>query len=164
MIIFSQKNAAYINSELIMNNYEFNSAFRIPHFALKKCPRTRKRVSGGVLLLVESGVEGVEVFGIEVILRYAESLAEPLKVYYLAFAEKFNRVADVGVVGKTKNVFVGGAGFLFRSQILNEVGDGVALALEIRRCKRHSRGGSGVNARGVVYIIGVEAAVLDLIH
>ena len=56
---------------------------------------------------VVAWVEGVEVFGVEMVLRNPHGIAEALEVNDLPFSEKFNRVSYVGIVGQTKNVVVG---------------------------------------------------------
>lgn len=52
-----------------------------------------------VIPVVEFGIEGVEILGIQLILCEAERFAETLKMYDLPLAEKSYRIADIGVVG-----------------------------------------------------------------
>ena len=47
---------------------------------------------------VKTGVAGVEVFGVEVILSYSHSVGKSLEVDYLALTQEFDGVVDVGVV------------------------------------------------------------------
>ena len=83
---------------------------------------TARRLSGGfyaclfiifsAAVLVKRRVAGVEVFGIEIILRNAESIAEALIVYYFTRAEEFYRVAHVGIVRKSENIVISRASLL----------------------------------------------------
>ena len=81
-------------------------------------------------LLIESGVEGVVVPGVEVFLHGAQGVAEALEVHDFAFAEEANDVFDVGVVDQAQDVVVGQAGLLFGRQVLVQVGQGIASRLQ----------------------------------
>lgn len=74
-----------------------------------------------------------------------KKLAEPLEVYYLALSEEFHHIVHVGVVGEAENIVIGGAGFLLCRQVLHNVGDRVALALDIRGGKGNACGAGGIN-------------------
>ena len=114
-------------------------------------------------VFVERRIAGVEILGVEVILCDAEGFSEPLEMDDLALSEEADRVADIGIVGETKDIVVGRARLLLRSHILVQVGDDVALGLEISRSKWRSGGGDWVDAGGVIDEIGVESARLDLV-
>ena len=78
-------------------------------------------------LFVKLGVEGVEVFAVELVGEDAKVLAEALIVYNLALTQEADSVLDVGVITEAQDVVVCRPSFLFRRQILVEVGYGVAL-------------------------------------
>ena len=112
-------------------------------------------------LLIESGVEGVVVPGVEVFLHGAQGVAEALEVHDFAFAEEANDVFDVGVVDQAQDVVVGQAGLLFGRQILVQVGQGIAGRLQGGRRKGIAGRGLRIDAGRVVDIVGVKAAGLD---
>ena len=67
---------------------------------------------GAFLLLVEAGVDIVDVLFVQPVLDQPQSLAEALEVDDLPGAQKFDDVVDIRVVGKPQNVVVGDAGLL----------------------------------------------------
>lgn len=81
----------------------------------------------------------------------------------LPLPQKADGVDDVRIVHQTENIVVGGAGLLFRRHILAEVGDGVALGLEIIRGKGGPGSGHRIDAGGVVHKIIGKALGLDLL-
>jgi len=66
-----------------------------------------------VLLSVEGGVEGVEVFGVQLVCYDAKGFAKALEVDDLPLAEEAYCITDVRVVTQPQDVVVGCAGFLF---------------------------------------------------
>ena len=84
-------------------------------------------------------------------------------MHYLTLSEEADRVAHIGVVCEAEDVVVGGASLLLGSHILVQVGDDVALGLEVGRGEGCSRGCDGIDSRGVVDEVGVEAACLYLV-
>ena len=58
---------------------------------------------------VEFGIAGVEILRVEMILRDAEGIGEPLVMHDLPGAEELDRLSDVGIVDEAKNVVVGRA-------------------------------------------------------
>lgn len=64
-------------------------------------------------ILVEAGVEGVEVLLVELILCDAEALAEALVVDDLALAQELDGLADIGIVDQPQDIVVGRARLLF---------------------------------------------------
>ena len=63
-------------------------------------------------LSVKRGVHKVDVFLVHPVLRQPQTLTEALEMNDLARSEEFNDVVDVGIIGKTQNVVICGAGFL----------------------------------------------------
>ncbi len=90
--------------------------------------------------------------------------AEPLVVNDLTLPEEADRVAHVGVVGEPEDIVVGGASLLLGSHILVQVGDDIALGLEIRHGEGRAGGCNWVDTGGMVDEVGVEAARLYLIY
>ena len=80
-----------------------------------------------VLWFVESRVEGIEIAAVKVILYIPKGFAETLEVDDLSLSEETDGVADLRIFHYTKNIVIGGAGFLFCSHILKKIRNGVAL-------------------------------------
>ena len=78
-------------------------------------------------------------------------------------SEEADRVTHIWVIGKAENIVIGGAGFLFSRHILMQIGDNIALGLEICHSKRRTRRRNGVDAGSVVNEVSVEAACLYLL-
>lgn len=120
--------------------------------------------AGGIASRVEGGVSDIIVgLASRFLLRDAEGFGESLIVDYLSCAEEFDGLADVGIVGEAENVVVGGASLLLCRKILVQVGYYIALALQRCRGEGDSRSSLGINSRGVIHEIGVEAVFLDLV-
>lgn len=68
---------------------------------------------------VKTGIECVEVLGVEFILYDAQCFAEPLEVDDFAGTEKFNWFTDLLVVNQTQDIVVSSTGFLFCHTIVN---------------------------------------------
>lgn len=117
-----------------------------------------------MLLFIEAGVEGIEIFAVEHILDKPQAFAEALVMDDLTLTEKFYRVTDVGVIGKAEDIVIGEASFLLGGEILVDIGDSVACALEGLGGEGHARGCDRVDACGMVGEIGIKAAFLDLFH
>ena len=112
---------------------------------------------------IEGWVAGVEVFGVEVILRDAEGIGKALIMHDLALAEEFDHVVDVGVVRQTQDIVVGRARLLLGGEVLVEIGEDIALDADVFHIKRHARCGDGVRAGGVIYEIRCEGSSVDLL-
>ena len=80
----------------------------------------------------------------------------------LALPQEANHVIYVRVVGQAEDVVVGEAGFLFRRQILGQVGDDIAGDLHGGGGPGVAGGELGIHAGGVIDEIGVKAGGLDL--
>lgn len=122
-----------------------------------------KKVRSSVSL-VKRRVKGVEVLGIELIRGDAQALAEALVMDDLPRTQEFDRVADVRVVGKAKDIVIGKARFLLRRKVFVEVGDRVAGHGEGRGAKRRAGRGNGIDAGGVIHKIIGKALGLDLLR
>ena len=73
-------------------------------------------LSGIVLLftavLVKRGVAGVEIFGVEALLRHPQGVGKALIVNYLTLTQELDNVVHVGIVRKPQNVVIGRASLL----------------------------------------------------
>jgi len=114
-------------------------------------------------LFIERRVEGVEVPAVELVGHQAQILSEALVVHDLARSEETYRVDDVRIVAEAQDVIVCGSRFLFGSHRFMKVGDRVALAGDCHSAERHAGRRRRINTCGVVYEVGVEARLLDLI-
>ena len=77
--------------------------------------------------------------------------------------QELDDVVYVRVVAEPQDVVVGDAGLLLGGQILRQVGDQVTLDGHGSGVPRKAGGRRGVDARGVIHEIGVEAALLDVL-
>ena len=81
---------------------------------------------------------------------------------YLACAQEFDRLANIGIVGETKDVIVGSTSLLFSGEVLVEVCDYITLALKVSSGEGNAVRALRINAGGVVNKVCVESAGLDL--
>ena len=72
-------------------------------------------------------------------------------------------IAHVWVIAEPEDVVIGQPRLLFGGQVFGQVGDHVAGGLHAPRRPGEAGGGGGVDAHGVVYKVGGEAAVQDLV-
>ena len=63
-------------------------------------------------LFIKAWVESVEILGIHAVLSETDSVAKPLIMHKLAFAQEFERLAHVRVVNHSQKVVVGHARLL----------------------------------------------------
>ena len=61
---------------------------------------------------VKRRVVGIKVFGVQMLLRNAQGIAETLIVYNLALAQIAKDVSYIGIVAKTNQIVIGGTRFL----------------------------------------------------
>ena len=57
-------------------------------------------VNAGTPLFVERGVDGIEIFRVQMILRNTDRVGEALIVNDLSGAEKFDRLPHIGIIGQ----------------------------------------------------------------
>ena len=88
------------------------------------------------------------------------SFAKPLEVDDLPLPQEADDVVYVGIIAKTQDVIVCDAGFLFRSQILCQVGDHVTGRLHASCTPRKTRCGGGVDTSGVVHEIRGKGSII----
>ena len=116
-----------------------------------------------VALLIKARIEGVEVLLIQPIGRQTQALAEALVMHDLAFAQEFDRIAHIGIVNQTQDIVIGRSGLLLSRQIFVQIGDDVALALNICGRERYACRRRRIYACGMIDKVGVKSAFLDLL-
>ena len=88
------------------------------------CEKTVLESSGlAGITAVKSGIECIEVPGVQVILGNAQGFTEALVVDDLPGSEELDGFTDIRILDQAQNVVVGGAGFLFRSHIFVQICD-----------------------------------------
>ena len=115
------------------------------------------------LLFVKRGVICVVVLAVKPFAGLVQGFCEALVVHKLALAQEADDVLDVGIIGKTQDIVVGGARLLLGSQVLIEVGDGVALDGQVLGVKGHTCRADGIDAGGMIHKIRGEGALVDLL-
>lgn len=116
-------------------------------------------------LLVEGWIGVVDVFLVQLFPHLLHSAAKALEVDDFPFPEEADDVGDVRVVlGQAQDVVVSHSGFLLGGHVLGQVGDGVSLDADARRCPGAAGGRGGVDARGVIdKVSGKPRVVLNLL-
>lgn len=152
-----------MSSEMVKTAYgqqrrDFRESFRSGNpFLYALC-----LIGVGVLRFVKSRVKGVEVAAVQMLLNRAESFAETLEMNNFTFPKEADGVADFRVFDDTEDVVVGGAGFLFRRQILEQIRNRISLGLEFTGIERYAACCLRPDTGGVVDIVGAEAGGFDL--
>lgn len=100
---------------------------------------------------------------IEMITGDFQGFAETLEMDDLSLPQEAQRRKDGGVIGQVDEIFIGGACLLFGCHILIEIGDGVALGLEIGGGEGDTCGRGGINPQAMIDIIGIQPGGEDLI-
>ena len=54
--------------------------------------------------LVKAGIEGIEIFAVQMVLGNADGVAEALIMHDLALTQILDGIADVGIVAQAQNV------------------------------------------------------------
>lgn len=149
-----------------------DGARRSPSGLLRKsCPAVIPQGSGLPVFLgflphrrVKSRVKGLKVLAVHLLNGVPEGFTEPLEVDDLPLPEEADGVTDFRIVDGAQNVVVGGAGFLFRSQVFKQVRNGIPFALEFAGVKGDTACRLRSYTDGVVNVVGAEAGGLNLLH
>lgn len=120
------------------------------------------RIGAAALRVIKGRIKSVEVAAVQMLLNRAESFAETLEMNDFTFPKEADRVADFRVFDDTEDVVVGGAGFLFRRQILEQIRNRISLGLEFTGVERYAACCLRPDAGSVVDIVGAEAGGFDL--
>lgn len=124
-----------------------------------------KKLSGlAGITAVKSGIECIEVPGVQVILGNAQGFTEALVVDDLPGSEELDGFTDIRILDQAQNVVVGGAGFLFRSHIFVQICDDVSFYLKFTGIEGHTACCLRPDTNGVIHIIIGKSAFLDLFH
>lgn len=65
-----------------------------------------------ILFIIECRVECIKVFAAQIILSDAQTLTKALVVYNLSGTQEADRISDLRILYQTKDIIIGGAGFL----------------------------------------------------
>lgn len=87
----------------------------------------RPALCSTICFLIEFRIVCVEILGIHIVLRDAQRVAEALVVSDFTLTQEFDRIAHIGIVHEAQDVVVGHPCFLFRSEVLVEIGEEIAL-------------------------------------
>ena len=90
-------------------------------------------------------------------------IAKSLEMGDLSLAEKFDGIADVGIVYEAKNVIVGYARLLFGGEVFVQIGKYIALDADIGCRKGRSCGRLRINACSVINEIGIKSRSFDFL-
>ena len=124
-----------------------------------------KKLSGlAGITAVKSGIECIEVPGVQVILGNAQGFTEALVVDDLPGSEELDGFTDIRILDQAQNVVVGGAGFLFRSHTFVQICDDVSFYLKFTGIEGHTACCLRPDTNGVIHIIIGKSAFLDLFH
>ena len=58
-------------------------------------------------VFVKRRIASVEIFGVEIVLRYANGIGKALIMHYFTGAQEFYYVINVGIVGKAQDIVIG---------------------------------------------------------
>ncbi len=113
---------------------------------------------------VKTGVKGIEVLGIQVVLCDTEGFSEALVMDDFAGTQEFYGFADIRILDQTQDIVIGGAGFLLRSHILVQIRDDISLYLELTGIKGNTARCLRPDADSMIHVIVGEPAFLNLFH
>ena len=114
------------------------------------------------ILHINGRVHIVHVLLVELFPKELNRFTKSLEVDDLPLPQELDSVVDIGVITKPEDIVVSGPGFLFRSQILRKIRNGISCDLDGSGRPWCTGGGSGVDAGGVVYEIGSKGRVAVL--
>ena len=119
-------------------------------------------LAGSLAGTVKTRVKRIKVFGIQLLLDAPKSFPEALEMHHLAGAEEADGVRNLGnIFDDPENIVVGGAGLLLCRQILKQIRQRIALALELAGVEGNPSRRLGPDADGMINIIGGETAFFD---
>lgn len=114
-------------------------------------------------VLIEIRIECIIILAVELVGNQAKPFTETLEVDDLPCAEVFDRICNLLILHQAENVVIGGAGFLLCSQIFRQVGDGIALGLELTGIEGDTSCSLGPDRSCVVNIVRSEACGLQFL-
>ncbi len=117
-----------------------------------------------VLAAVKAGIESVEVLAVKIILGDSQGFAETLEMYNFTLSQEADGSAHVRVINQSQDIVIGGSGLLFGGHVFKQVSDNVPRGLELVGGERNTARCLGPDAQGVIHIVFVKAASLDLLH
>lgn len=122
-------------------------------------------VFAAAIWFIKRRVKSVEIAAVQMILNDAETFPEPLEMDDFPCPEEFYGIIDVRIVfDQPEDIIVGSSGFLFGSEVLCQIGDGIAGGLESGRRKRGSAGCLWPETGRVIHIIVGKSLFLNLFY
>ena len=79
--------------------------------------------------MVKFRIKRIEVFGIQMIRNDSKAFAESLIVDDFSLTKKFDRLPNVGIIGKTENIVISGAGLLLCCHVFVDISDSIPFGL-----------------------------------
>ena len=98
------------------------------------------------------------------LLGSSEGIRKPLIMHDLALAKVLDGILDIGIVHQFQDIIVGGARLLLGRHILDEIGNRIALGLQIRRREGDASRRGGINTDRMIDKISIKALADDLIR
>lgn len=108
---------------------------------------------------VEGRIKGIEIAAVQFLLGDAEKFPESLVMNQLPFPEEPDGFAYIVVPDHAEDIVIGGAGFLFCSEVFVEVRNYITFGLKFTGIERNASGGLGPDAGSVVDIVRAETLV-----
>ena len=90
--------------------------------------------------------------------------SKPLEVHDFPRTQEFDGLADFLIVNESQDIVVGGSCFLFCGHILCQIGNDIALGLELTGIERNAASRLRPDTKRVVGIIVGKAGFLDFLH
>ena len=113
---------------------------------------------------VEGGVAEIKIaFVVERILSNADTFGEALVMHNFALPQEADRVDDVGIVAKAKNVVIGHARLLLCCKIFVKIGEGIPLYADVGGGEGNTGRRLRIDASRMIHEVGVKTAAFDLL-
>ena len=113
-------------------------------------------------LFIECRVHKIDVLLVQFFPQQLHGFPKALEVYDLPLPEKFDHIIYIRVIGQPENVIISDPGFLFGTQVLGQISDGISLYLQECGSKWNAGCRLGINTHGMVNKIGRKGRILDL--
>ncbi len=91
-----------------------------------------------------------------------DGFAEALEVDDLPLPQEADHIVDIRIIRKPENIIISCTGLLLGSQILRQIGDGIAFDGHGSSTSGEAGGCGGVHTGSVIHKIGSKGAVLNL--
>ena len=85
-------------------------------------------------------------------------------MYNFTLSQETDGSAHVRVINQSQDIVIGGSGLLFGGHVFKQVSDNVPRGLELVGGERNTARCLGPDSQGVIHIVFVKAASLNLLH